>query len=61
MPRQLQMQRRHFERIAATVRELPDNPTRDEVAAAFVRALKPTNPKFEADRFREACSPEARQ
>lgn len=52
-----QLQRRHFEFIAATIASInhaTDN-ERDRTARAFVRALKPTNPNFNADRFLKAC------
>lgn len=62
MPRQpVTLQRRHFELVAKTIRELPATCTREEIARAFVAALKPTNPQFRSDQFRDACTPEPRQ
>jgi hypothetical protein len=54
--RKATMQRRHFELIAATIREMrtepaPDKATLDMVASEFARALKATNGRFDAERF----------
>ncbi len=60
------MTRKDFKLIAATLKDcradvaLASDPTRemavtDLVIARFARALKSTNPRFNADRFIEAC------
>jgi hypothetical protein len=56
----MNMQRRHFELIAAVIREEgPDYAERQRYADAFVLALAGTNPAFNAARFRlAACGPE---
>jgi hypothetical protein len=62
------MQRRHFELIAETIKEMvddyanePDHPYRDMgrvVAVRFASKLKSTNPQFNRDRFLRACGVE---
>lgn len=53
------MQRRHFEMIAETIKDLrrepaADQPTIEMVAREFARALARTNPRFDTERFVEA-------
>ena len=50
-------QRRHFEFIAATIRNLPtgSNGYMHVVAPAFAKALIATNPQFNVERFLAAC------
>ena len=55
----LDMAKRHFEYIAATIAALPAECSRDDVAKAFARSLNYTNPNFQPDKFREACQPKA--
>lgn len=51
------MQRRHFELIAETIRFANVAPAvRAAMAAEFARALKVTNPMFNAERFIEAAT-----
>ena len=58
--RKANMQRRYFELIAETIRFPNVAPeARAEIIGEFVRALKGTKPRFEAERFREACEPAA--
>ena len=54
MRRTPQLQRRHFELIARTIRDIPD-PEAKHAAKAFLAALRPTNAGFKPDRFSEAC------
>ena len=51
------LQRRHFEYIAAIIKALPDHVQRSDVAAAFAKALLPTNVNFKRGRFMLACEP----
>jgi hypothetical protein len=51
------LQRRHFEYIAAIIKALPGNVKRSDVAAAFAKALQPTNVNFKRGRFVIACEP----
>jgi len=51
------LQRRHFEYIAATIKALPDSMKRSDVAVAFAKALQPTNVNFKRGRFVIACEP----
>lgn len=53
------MQRRHFELIANTIRDL-DIPWREraKVTTAFCNALSSTNPQFNRERFIMACEPD---
>ena len=51
------LQRRHFEYIAATIKALPDSMKRSDVAVAFAKALQPTNVNFKRGRFVVACEP----
>lgn len=51
-----ELQRRHFELIAATICGLPDD-VREVVAKAFARELIGTNANFDSSRFLLACEP----
>jgi len=53
------MQKRHFELIARTLKNLRDEPavdqaTLDMVVREFGRSLRATNPNFDISRFEEA-------
>jgi hypothetical protein len=49
------MQKRHFEMIAAIVREIGDYAVRAVVADNFARRLASTNSRFDRARFLTAC------
>jgi len=52
------MQRRHFELIATTIRELRvSDEVRAHTAHIFATNLRGTNPNFDAERFKDACKP----
>jgi hypothetical protein len=60
----LSLQRRHFEFIAAVIKDLRNEPyccqrTLDAVAREFMRQLPRTNARFNADRFERACEVKA--
>ena len=48
------LERRHFQRIADVIAELPDD-QREQVAAHFARRLTADNAGFKEGRFLEAC------
>lgn len=48
--------RQHYEVIARTVREIIDAKTRHEVANLFARRLEIDNPRFNREKFLNACS-----
>lgn len=53
-----EMQRRHFEFIASTIRELGvvmSTIPREFVAKSFATRLEDTNPAFDRERFLTAC------
>lgn len=58
------MQRRHYEAIAAVIRELTLEPNavsaaqRDAIAHRFANALAGTNARFARERFLRACGVE---
>lgn len=54
--RKASMQKRHFELIANTIRELPDLATRQIVAEHFARNIAHTNGQFKRERFIEWCT-----
>ena len=49
------MQRRHYNFIAETIREIKDAGYRADVAQHFADRLRYTNPNFNRARFLEAC------
>ena len=52
------MARRHFELIAATIRDLDGTMTREDcecIAEHFAAALRTTSPNFQHARFLAAC------
>ena len=52
MPRQCEMQRRHFEFIAAVIKNLHvEDATRVTVAREFARQLRLTNGQFRSEQF----------
>ncbi len=56
------MHKRHYEKAAKIVRDLPRNSPIQENEAAlvrecFVQLFSGDNPRFDRDRFREACEP----
>jgi len=53
-------QRRHYELIARTIRELNFGGVLDkqEIAREFANALQGTNPHFDRAKFIEACRPQ---
>jgi hypothetical protein len=56
----LSLQRRHFEFIAAVIKDLRNEPyccqrTLDAVAREFMRQLPRTNARFNAERFEKAA------
>jgi hypothetical protein len=53
------MTRKHFERIAETIRELKvDEATRKDIAERFATNLRPFNDNFNRARFVRACAGE---
>ena len=62
--RKIKLERRHFEFIAAILKELGDNTTmgseigRRDVAHTFANKLRATNPAFNYERFMKACGVE---
>lgn len=58
--RNVDFQRRHFEFIAAAVKETPmPMASRVALVATMVAKLKLTNPHFRAETFAEACGVES--
>lgn len=56
------MTKRDFELIARVIRSVPswdesDSARRRELAMTFANALTETNPRFDRERFLEACRP----
>jgi hypothetical protein len=52
------MQKRHYETIAKIIRDLPiaqDGLTKGLIVERFAQALKETNPRFNPERFIQAC------
>lgn len=49
------MQKRHFEFIAATIRNMADSASAEVAAHEFARALGKTNPGFKPELFLKAC------
>lgn len=49
------MTRQYYELIAETVRGLPENPTKLQVALAFTETLENESGRFKANKFMEAC------
>lgn len=60
--RNLTMQRRHFQLIAETIRDLPIGPDYKvdftDIVNAFSHALRSTNSLFNAQRFEDTCNEE---
>lgn len=54
----MSMSRKDYVLIAETIRELRgfDEPMRCYIAAAFAASLHRTNPRFDRERFIQACS-----
>ena len=52
------MSRKDFELIARTISDLSPR-SRVEAAAAFALALQAINPRFDKERFIDACTPKA--
>jgi hypothetical protein len=50
------MTRKDYELIAATIRNLPEDTQKDEIAQAFAAALRQTNPRFDPARFRRVAT-----
>lgn len=48
------MTKKHFKLIAAIIRRLPTD-VRETAADGFARTLLETNPRFDAEKFKEAC------
>ncbi len=63
MARNVNMQRQHFEFIAATLRDLRNDPpfstdriaVLNEVTREFANRLRATNANFDTNRFERAC------
>jgi hypothetical protein len=53
------MSSKDFELIARTLASLDSDTSRADVASAFARALRSTNPRFDASRFITAASKES--
>jgi hypothetical protein len=49
------MTRAHFELIAYTIKNLPADATKDQIAYEFANALLDTNESFQKARFVVAC------
>jgi hypothetical protein len=49
------MSRKHYQAIAAALRNIPDRTTRQSVVAELLPVLKRDNPRFDTGRFIEAC------
>jgi hypothetical protein len=52
----VKLERRHFELIAAVIRDLGEDNLKAVVAGKFAEALAPTNPLFNHDRFIKAAT-----
>lgn len=48
-------QKRHYEKIATVLAELPKGPAPSETVRLFVSMLKSDNSSFKPQRFRDAC------
>lgn len=54
--RQVKLEARHFQFIADVIRKMDGSDAyRAEIAKDFVPALKASNPKFDKDKFLDAC------
>ena len=51
------MTRKHFKALAEIVASIEDNKTRWRITAMLVCLLRGVNPRFDPQRFREACNP----
>ncbi len=51
----MSFQRRHFEFIASTIKDMPDRPAAELACEAFSRELRRTNERFDESKFRKAC------
>lgn len=49
------MSRKHYQAIAAALRNIPDKATRQAVIAELLPMLKRDNPRFDCGRFLNAC------
>ena len=49
------MTRKHFEALAAEIRQIPDKVAREQAARAVARACRQFNPNFDMSRFLAAC------
>jgi hypothetical protein len=49
------MSRKHYQAIAAALRNIQDRATRQAVIAELLPMLKRDNPRFDCGRFIEAC------
>ena len=59
----INFQRRHYEFIARTIREMPSfapslRAQQESCASSFANALAGANPNFDSGKFLEACKPE---
>ena len=51
------MSRKHFEEIARIISGVEDNRERWRLTAEMCRVLRETNPRFDSEKFRQACNP----
>jgi hypothetical protein len=49
------LEHRHYKLLASFIAELPDECTREQVAAHIAKALRGTNPRYSQDRFEAAA------
>lgn len=49
------MSRKHYQAIAAALRNISDKATRQTVISELLPMLKRDNPRFDCQRFIEAC------
>lgn len=51
------MSRKHYQAIAAALRNIKDTTTRQAVIGELLPLFKRDNPRFDCQRFIDACSP----
>ena len=51
------MSRKHYRAIADALRNIADHATRQAVIAELLPMLKRDNPRFDCQRFIDACNP----
>ena len=49
------MSRKHYQAIAAALRNIPDKATRQAVISELLPRFKKDNPRFDCQRFIDAC------